>query len=226
MMLSKPIRLLQLALLLTLPLQAAILGKKNPPQEIPEAEVCSVVEPCQPCEVYPGIEVKAGYFFFGSSTMRDVYDEGGIDVQLSGSYSLWKWLGIYSSVEYFQRSGHTLNAGAPTQIQGVPISLGLKPVFSPCDWLQYYFAIGPRYVFVWSHFDSSELEKHLDQNGFGGFVNTGFNFYPFDTSDFFIDLFAEYSYVKLDFHPHKENVYGEAAQVGGFTFGGGLGYAF
>jgi hypothetical protein len=64
----------------------------------------------------------------------------------------------------------------------------------------------------------------MRQNGLGGFVNTGFLFFP--TKHFFIDVFGEYSYVKLRFHHSKSNVYTRRTQVGGYTFGGGLGYAF
>ena len=171
----------------------------------------------------PLLELKAGYFFFASHKMRKIYDKGGWDVQLSGSFPVWKWLDVYSSVEYLERSGNSLNSGQKTSIWIVPLSLGLKPVFRICPQLEYYFAIGPRYIFLRQHNRSSYVSKFINNNGFAGFVNTGFNF--FVTPHFVIDIFGEYSYAKLH-TKSSSNYYGQDTQLGGFTFGGGVGYAF
>jgi hypothetical protein len=64
----------------------------------------------------------------------------------------------------------------------------------------------------------------MSQNGLGGFVNMGFNFFP--CRHLLVDVFGEYSYNRMHFHSSKTNSYGESAQVGGFAFGAGLGYAF
>jgi hypothetical protein len=64
----------------------------------------------------------------------------------------------------------------------------------------------------------------MNKNGFGGFANMGFNFFP--CKNLFIDVFGEYSYGRMHFHSSKTNSYGQTAQVGGFTFGAGLGYVF
>ena len=175
-------------------------------------------------KIRPLFEVKAGYFFFSDATMSKVYDQGGLDVQLSGSYPVWRWLQIYGSAEYQTRSGHSLGDHQRTRIWEVPLSLGLKPVFMICKTVHYYITIGPRYSFVHQHNSSDFVDKTVSNSGLGGFLNTGFNFFPIE--HFLIDTFFEYSYVKIHFHPHKTNVFGKAAQVGGFTFGAGLGYAF
>lgn len=180
--------------------------------------------PKEKYDIQPLIEAKVGYFFFSDSKMQKVYDEGGIDLQLSGSYPIWRWLQIYGSVEYLQRHGHSRHGHEKTSIWEVPLSLGLKPVYKITPKVHYYATIGPRYFFVHVHNHSHYVDKHLSENGCGGFVNTGFNFFPM--KNFVVDIFGEYSYKKLHFHAHKKNVVGETAQVGGFTFGVGLGYAF
>ncbi len=175
-------------------------------------------------QIRPLIETKLGYFFFGSSKMRDIFKSGGFDVQLSGSYPIWKWLQIYGSVEYLTRHGRSLVSHERTSIWEVPLSLGLQPVVVICPQIHYYFTLGPRYFFVHTHASSPYVDKTLNENGCGLFINTGFHFFP--VAHFVVDVFGEYSYKQMHFHPHKSNVYGQTTQVGGFTFGGGLGYAF
>jgi hypothetical protein len=175
-------------------------------------------------EIQPTIEFKAGYFFFADGKMRKIYNEGGLDLQIAGSYPIWKWMQIYGSVEYIERHGRSLNSHQKTRIWQYPISLGLKSVAKICKSTQYYLTIGPRYFFVHTHANSSHVDKTMNQNGIGGFVGTGFNFLP--TDHLLIDVFGEYSYCKLHFHPHKKHTYGRSIQVGGFAFGVGLGYAF
>lgn len=199
---------------------------------IPEEEVGGSVKKNSRApytNIQPVLEVKAGYFFFADSTMRKIYNNGGIDVQLSGSFPVGTWpdifgLDIYTSVEYLHRSGKTMGAGNKTSIWEIPVSLGLKPIFAICREVQYYFAVGPRYFYLHQHNDSPFLNKNISRNGVGLFVNTGFNFFP--CPHFVIDLFGEYSFLKTHFHSSKKNVYGRSIQVGGFTFGGGLGYSF
>jgi|JI9StandDraft_2_1071091.scaffolds.fasta_scaffold200498_1 hypothetical protein len=173
---------------------------------------------------HPILEAKVGYFFFTDSSMNRVFDDGGIDVQLSGSYPFYKLLNVYLSVEYLQKSGHSTGGHQKVSLWEVPVSLGLKPIFPITDFIQYYFTIGPRYFYVHVHNHSSYVPTNMSANGCGGFVNTGFNFI-FD-NHFLVDLFAEYSFKKLSFHSHKSGTKGLDAEVGGLTFGGGLGYAF
>lgn len=175
-------------------------------------------------DVNATLEAKAGYFFFSDSKMSKVYNEGGWDVQVSGSCPIWKWLEVYGSVEYLEKHGKSLGEHESTSIWEIPLSFGLKPVISICQNVQYYFTLGPRYFFVYQHNDSSYVSKNLSNNGLGLFVNTGFNFIFW--RHLLVDVFGEYSYKQMHFHSHKNNVYGKTVNVGGFVFGGGLGYAF
>lgn len=174
--------------------------------------------------VAPSVEVKFGYFFFSDSKMRDVYNKGGFDVQLCGTYPIWKGLQVYGSVEYLQRSGHSLHVGDSTEIWEVPLSLGLRGIITICPTVQYYATLGPRYIFVQAKTHSATLDHTVSANGCGGFVNTGFNF--FVIPHLFIDIFGEYSFKQMEFDASKPNVYGRTIDVGGFTFGGGVGYSF
>jgi hypothetical protein len=172
----------------------------------------------------PLIEGKLGYFFFAGSKMRSVYSQGGVDVQLSGTYPIKSWLQLYASAEWFQKSGKSRGAHKSTQIWAVPLSLGLRPVVTICSQVQYYLTVGPRCFFFHAHNFSNFVNKTLNQSGIGGFASTGFYFYPW--RHFVIDLFGEYSYMRIKCYASKKNTYTRTVQAGGFTFGAGLGYAF
>lgn len=177
----------------------------------------------------PLCEFKTGYFFFSDSKMRKVYDSGGLDVQLCGSTPLWnlcsQWdLNAYAAIEYFQRSGESLNGDQKTSVWSVPVNVGLKAVRAiDCD-SQYYVAMGPRYLYLHQHNHSSYVNKDNSEKSLGFFVNTGLHY--FLCNQLVVDVFGEYSYAKVKFHSGNSRVYTRNIQMGGFTFGGGLGYTF
>jgi hypothetical protein len=170
------------------------------------------------------LEAKIGYFFFSDDTMSTVYNQGGLDVQLCGSYPIYQYLHLYASVEYLERSGHSINGNQKTSLWEIPVNFGLRPVFRLGEYVEYYFSIGPRYFYVHVHNRSQAVPTIMTSNGCGGFVNTGFLFII--EKHLVIDVFGEYSYKKLHFHSGKSGTDGQTVQVGGLTFGGGLGYSF
>ena len=226
----KPLLIIVLLMSMATVFGVDALASSNP-RSIPRDEIAFLrhvvreVECCEttsnPCCV---VEAKVGYFFFSDPKMRKVYNSGGIDVQLSGSFTVWEWLQIYGSVEYLEKHGSSLNGHQKIRIWEVPLSLGFKPVFKVSSKIDYYFAIGPRYFFVRQHNHSKFVSSHISNSGLGGFVNTGFNFFPCE--HLAIDVFGEYSYKRMSFNSSTRYSYGRTTQIGGFTFGVGLGYAF
>jgi hypothetical protein len=184
--------------------------------------VCQPI--CNPEEPPPLIEFKVGYFFFASSPMSKVFDQGGIDLQISGAYPIHRYLRIYGSVEYLEKSGHSLGGHQRTSYWALPLSLGLQPIFEITPYWSYYFTLGPRYFFARVYNHSSTVPRHMKGNNIGGFANTGFQFII--AKHFLIDIFGEYSYARLAFHPSSSTAEGHTVQVGGFTFGAALGYGF
>lgn len=189
--------------------------------------VSAIQDSC--CCSQPHLEAKAGYFFFSNSTLRKIYNKNGLDLQLCASYPLWdftsRWtLNAYGAVEYFHKSGKSLHDHQKTSLWSIPVNLGLKPVYAVCHNLDYYLAVGPRYFYIHQHNHSSYVYKNKSKNGLGFFVNTGFNYLL--QNCLILDVFGEYSYARTHFHGKNSRVYTRSIQVGGFTFGGGLGYAF
>lgn len=191
-----------------------------------DSSICqpAILNSCCPCYPGPMIEAKAGYFFFASSKMRKIFDHGGVDVQLSGSYPLWRNLQVYGSIEYLQKSGRSLNGHQKTSIWQIPVNFGLKPIFTFWNHLQYYITLGPRYFYIHQHNESSYVPRNKGRSGVGLFANTGIN-YVF-CNGFLLDAFGEYSFTRTRFHNAKHNVEGRRIQVGGFTFGLGIGFSF
>lgn len=176
------------------------------------------------CNFSPLIEVKAGYFFFTDSKMRKVFNQGGLDLQVALSYPLWKWAQIYLAGERVEKKGRAVHCQNRTHFWDYMASLGLKGVVCVSPKTQWYLTVGPRYFYVHVHNNSPHVDRKLNRSTVGGFVGTGFNFFPIE--HLAIDVFGEYSYGRINFNANKGHVYGETRQVGGFAFGGGLGYAF
>jgi hypothetical protein len=174
----------------------------------------------------PYIEAKAGYFFFVTSPMSDVYNQGGLDVQISGAYPVARYLRAYGSVEYFNKSGRSLKGNQHTSIWAVPFSLGIQPVvyLNSADTLTYYVTLGPRYFLTRAHNNSTYVSEHIRSNGWGAFANTGFTITLYNHLK--LDFFGEYSYGRLHYKSTIPNSQGSHAQISGLTFGGGLSYAF
>ena len=170
------------------------------------------------------LEFKAGHFFFTDALMRSIYTDGGLSLQLCGSFPVWKWLEIYTSVGYQQRSGHSLNMKEPTKIWQIPIDLALKPMIKITSQVQYYFAVGPRYFYVQQHNHSAINNQKVTYNNVGFFVNTGCNLLP--CKHLLIDVFAEYSFERMSFKSTDLTIHSRTAQIGGFLIGLGFGYSF
>ena len=171
------------------------------------------------------LEVKGGYFFFTESKMRSVYDEGGLDVQVALSGRIWKAIHLYGAAEYIERSGRSLNDHQETSIQLIPLSFGVKPTFSLTKGVDFYLNLGPRYFIIHQHNKSDYVNTVVNQNGLGGFAGTGFYFRP--NKHLVFDAYAEYSYFTRKFSTfEKANMDSRDIDLGGFAFGGGIGYAF
>ncbi len=150
-------------------------------------------------------------------------------MQLCGIYPIkdltCRWsLNAYAAVEYFQRSGKSINGNQKTFLWSIPINVGLKSVYMINAKTQSYCAIGPRYLYMHQHNNSPFVYRSKSGNAMGFFVNMGLNHVL--SYRFVIDIFGEYSDAKMHFHGRKPDVYTRSIQVGGFSFGGGLGYEF
>ncbi|MFA6066747.1 MAG: hypothetical protein WC707_06215 [Candidatus Babeliaceae bacterium] len=187
------------------------------------ALLCALAQCAQ--DVTPWLEIKPSYFFFSASPMKNIYDDGGFEIQGSISVPFRYYLDLYGSIGYRKAWGHALNTCQKTSLTVVPIDIGLKPVFNFCERFYYFFAIGPRFFYFHQHNNSSYVDRIINRGGIGLFVNTGCNVLLADC--LLLGIFGEYSYEKKKIYPNKPNVFSNGnVQLGGFAFGISLGYAF
>lgn len=170
------------------------------------------------------LEIKPGYFFFTDHTLRDIY-HGGFEIQGSGTYPLCEMLALYGSLGYLHVDGRSLNECQKTSISQIPFDLGLRGIVNVCECAKGYLSIGPRFFHFHQHNDSQYVNRNISRNGVGFFINSGCNFMRNDC--FLLGVFGEYAFEQKSFCSSLPNVYGtQDLQVGGFTFGGSLGFVF
>ncbi len=164
-------------------------------------------------------EFKMGYFRFSDKSLRHIYDEGLLDLQLVSSFCVWKPLYLYLAGEYIGAEGRSIEGHYRTKIRIVPISLGLQYIQPITYDFKYYLTLGPR-LFYFHQKNHAPGVASQNKWGCGGFVNTGFMYYL--SEHIIVDFFGEYSYKRM--HLHKSNPSGSHLQIGGLTLGAGIGY--
>jgi len=173
----------------------------------------------------PLLEIKPSYFFFSASPMKNIYNDGGFEVQGSIAAPLSNHLDLYGSIGYRKAWGHALNSDEKTSLSVVPVDIGLKLLFNCCNRFYSFVASGPRYFHFHQHNPSLYVDPTINSGGVGFFINTGFSVRVTDC--LMLGIFGEYSYEKQKIFPNSPNVYSNGGvQLGGFAFGLILGYAF
>jgi hypothetical protein len=176
------------------------------------------------------LEFKAAYFLPTNDVFKHLYNGSAeygpeLTVQLCEDKN---WYG-FLSIDYFEKKGRSLGLCDFTKVSLLPLGVGLK-YFVPfwCDRADFYLGLGfqPVYVQTKNCTDTSITKQH--RWGFGGIAKAGTYWYL--PCDFFIDLFIDYSFVKVGCKqrclPAHETITPRKANVSGALFGGGIGYRF
>ena len=175
------------------------------------------------------VEFRPNYFLPSSETLNDIYHTGGIDYQLTGTIPLYQgptfWARCFSAwwaVDYFDKTGKSEELGTLSHITMVPITLGLKYTRVKGR-LRPYLGLGMRYWFVNISNQTTSMMSKTNKNGIGGVGETGLLF--FVHKYWTLDLFSSYSYKKFGPPTVTEpNIETTTLQVGGWNFGGGIGF--
>jgi hypothetical protein len=170
-------------------------------------------------------EVKAAYFRPSDDKFRRIYNEGAI---YGGEVSCQAWKNLYgwASANYFHKSGTSIGraGGNTTNITFVPLGLGLKYLF-PIRFVDVYAGGGILSTYLHMDDHSHHVIKSNSKWGVGGIVKAGAIFNV--DKHFFIDLFSDYSFMKVDFHnTHGGKVVRHDADLSGWSIGLGIGYRF
>lgn len=178
---------------------------------------------CGECKTVT-LEAKAAYFIFSNNKMREIYDNGGYQLQLSGSYPLIDIWHLYGSVGFIGASGKSLHFKEKTKFYQIPIDIGIKPILNIASCLNWTMAFGPRFFYAHQRNHSEFVPKNVRKSNVGMFVNTGIDFTPARNCHF--TLFGEYSYQPIHPSSSKHGTHSRTIQVGGFSLGAGFGYTF
>ncbi len=178
------------------------------------------------------LEFKAAYFLPTGSRFKQIYHGSALygpelTVQLCDDSC---WYGFFS-VDYFSKSGHTVNFDTPTKVTLVPLGFGLKYFASGCwcncDYVNFYLGLGFQPVRVHTFDNSPYVVQRQTVWALGGIAKIGA--YIDLSCDFLLDLFIDYSFAKAKSHVNQSQsgpVIPLSSSVSGAIFGGGLVYRF
>lgn len=195
-------------------------------QENERIEEC----PCEPvfecaCTNTATLEFRASYFRPYSKALRESLNDWAVDYALEATIPVWRGLNVWSAVDYFSKSGKTAGFNKPTHLTIVPLTLGLKYIFSINRYYGIYAGGGARYYFVEMVNRVFPIYRTTHRYGFGGIVEFGNMICISD--HFLIDIFASCSFKKVDgLGSLPPNATSEKLDVGGWNIGAGIGYKF
>lgn len=168
------------------------------------------------------VEAKAAYYRPTESRFRKVYGGSGI-YGIEASFQAWRDLYAWTSTSCFYRSGTSIGKHNGTNITFIPLGIGLKYLF-PIHFTDVYLGVGGlgTYAHIKNHsrFVSSSQSKWAP----GAIIKVGalLNVHP----NFFIDLFSDYSFIKMRFSKGSKTVVQHESNLGGWSIGLGLGFRF
>jgi hypothetical protein len=212
-------------LLLFLPLLAQEQPIPLMTEEIIEPKVSVAQE--SPNEKKWYFELKPGYYYLTDSTLREIYNQGGFTCRVEAGYKVWGPLILWFDGGYFQKEGQALGGDEGTRIMLGSLTLGLKWIHYFHERVALYAGAGPRLFLVKVHNFSPYVRGEDNDFGIGGGFNAGFWFFPIPCwPNFFLDLFADYSLMKVEIEEDEISSYDYDLDVSGTTVGLGLGFRF
>lgn len=164
------------------------------------------------------LEVRGGYFYPQSPTLRDIYKGGGGEFEIELSTKLPLGLSIWGNFNFFQRDSHYIfGEGDASNIRLFPLSFGLKETIHFFQNLAVYIGIGPSFTLVRIKEESLFTKEKYHNDNWGFVTKAGLMFYLNEAC--FIDVFTDYYFTNA-------NVLGTKHNVGGLRVGAGLGVCY
>lgn len=169
------------------------------------------------------VEAKAAFFRPVGDRFKDIYSKNGIyGAELT--VPVWNDFALFGSASYSSASGRSDEEGHKTNVQIIPIGLGVK-YFFPQECFDLYVGAGLDFIILRTHDHEKHVIKHISKNGVGGLFKVGLIKDIYE--DYFCDLFVEYSLKEFKGDGcHHDKVYGAKANLNSWRLGVGLGYRF
>lgn len=170
-------------------------------------------------------EFKAAYFRPINDTFQRIYGGGAI-FGPEVTFKMFRRIHGFVSYDYFTKNGTSLGLNSPTQVNFMPIAVGLKLMNRVSEHARLYAGLGfePTYLRVTNC--SPYVRQHMKKWGFGGIFKVGA--YIDLPHNVLFDFFADYSFVKVASGCTNPALYTQATKsdLSGFIFGASLGYRF
>jgi opacity protein-like surface antigen len=151
------------------------------------------------------------YFIPSENAFKDIYGNG---VEFGGEikYSFWTGCGIWVSGSYYKKQGELSFTKEKTDVSVAPLAVGLSFQI-PGEWIRLYLD-GGLGIF---NFQEDNPIGSVTQNRLGFLAKFGASFFP--VKGIVLDVFLRYSSCRI--RPLEIE-----ANIGGLSFGVGLGYRF
>lgn len=194
--------------------------QNTPPDESPCDANISVPEPLPHCWF---LEFRTAYFYPTSKHFRSFYSGGPI-WGLEFNCKAFELLHVWLSAEYFSKKGKT-SLDNPLKLTLIPLTIGVKWLYTSYQWVQPYFGIGLETLYVAEKTHSPSLLHSLHNWDFGVRFKTGF--LTQFCNNFFIDLYTDYFVKTTRFYkPSPSSVVVKNPNLNYFNFGGAVGVVF
>ena len=171
------------------------------------------------------LEFKTAALLPTNKTFRNAYRDSialfgpEITMQLYGD-----WYGFIAA-NYFQRNGRYLGTSQDTKLRALPLSVGLKYIFTINYNVNLYLGLGFQPIYLHTKNTRALVTESDSFWGLGGIGKSGI--YIDLGNNFLLDLFFDYNFVKTNLN----NFYGytmtpSKTNVSSAILGAGLGYRF
>jgi len=170
-------------------------------------------------------EFKGAGFFPTDSCTRNIYGNGAALVGTEATFALCEnknWYG-FASLDYLNKKGCSVALRNPTRMDFIALALGVK-YFVPFCYGDFYVGLGFQPVYLKTLNCSTNVLQNTSKWGFGGIAKVGTYFKL--PCNFFVDLFLDYSFARVNCDKCFSNVVPLKANLDGAIFGIGLGYRF
>lgn len=170
------------------------------------------------------IEGKGAFFGPVEDKFRDIYGDGNGRYGAEISYEFCNCIYGWTSVDWFHDSGHSIGQHHRTNINLIPVGLGLKFMASVNCW-DFYLGGGA----LFTHFETEDHSPYVIRESnkwvYGGILKLGT---LLNCNCFFLDIFGDYSWLQ-DAHFHRTDngkVERHSANINGWAIGLGIGFRF
>lgn len=195
-------------------------------ENISTYESKGVLDEILTCPIIDGFTFKVAYFRPESSRVRRIYSSGWADYQVEYSKSVCQnWL-LWTGASGFCKHGHSIGLNDDTRLRLIPISLGVKYLYSIAPCLDLYAGGAVCYSFLRIKDDSPYVHRNVSSQTFGGLAQVGLYYYF--TQSFHLNVFADYLFQRFTFPRSSSNPFVERndLNMSGWKIGGGIGVNF